>query len=192
MLRSGAQTKVYVDKYMFEADPDAASRRSETAESHSSETVTSQPCKTGAGGVLRMQPPRGRRDKAAGVGQLAEATDHKLVPAWLVGQRTTEDGLAFMYDLKDRLPERIQLSTDGHQAYRGSVPYAFEADEVDWAQIHKIYKSQAVAPGRNSPPACTGTKVTVRLGDPTRAGSARAMWSARTSRCEWGCAGSRA
>ncbi len=30
------------------AVPDAASRRSETAESHSSETVTSQPCKTGA------------------------------------------------------------------------------------------------------------------------------------------------
>jgi hypothetical protein len=92
--------------------------------------------------------------------------DTKLVPAWLVGQRTIEDGLAFMYDLKDRMPERIQLSTDGHQAYRGSVPYAFDKDEVDWAQIHKIYKSQAVAPGRYSPPACTGTKVTVRLGDP--------------------------
>ncbi|HEX5308559.1 MAG TPA: hypothetical protein VFW38_05690, partial [Solirubrobacteraceae bacterium] len=45
--------------------------------------------------------------------------------AWLVGQRTTEDGLAFMYDLKDRMKERIQLSTDGHQAYRGSVLYAF-------------------------------------------------------------------
>ncbi|HTA14608.1 MAG TPA: IS1 family transposase [Solirubrobacteraceae bacterium] len=97
---------------------------------------------------------------------VAICADTKLVPAWLVGQRTTEDGLAFMYDLKGRMPERIQLSTDGHQAYRGSVPYAFDKDEVDWAQIHKIYKSQAVAPGRYSPPACTGTKVTVRLGDP--------------------------
>jgi IS1 family transposase/lambda repressor-like predicted transcriptional regulator len=97
---------------------------------------------------------------------VAICADTKLAPAWLVGQRTTEDGLAFMYDLKGRMKERIQLSTDGHQAYRGSVPYAFEADEVDWAQLHKEYRSQQTAPGRYSPPACIGTKVKVRLGDP--------------------------
>ncbi|HEX5309798.1 MAG TPA: helix-turn-helix domain-containing protein, partial [Solirubrobacteraceae bacterium] len=56
---------------------------------------------------------------------VAICADTKLAQAWLVGQRTTEDGLAFMYDLKDRMKERIQLSTDGHQAYRGSVLYAF-------------------------------------------------------------------
>jgi hypothetical protein len=67
----------------------------------------------------------------------AICADTKLVPAWLVGERTTEDGLAFMYDLKGRMRDRIQLSTDGHQAYRGSVPYAFDADEVDWTQLHK-------------------------------------------------------
>jgi IS1 family transposase len=94
----------------------------------------------------------------------AICADTKLVPSWLVGERTTEDGLAFMYDLKSRMSERIQLSTDGHQSYRGSVPYAF--DEVDWAQIHKLYKSQAVAPGRYSPPACIGTKIKVRQGNP--------------------------
>ena len=96
----------------------------------------------------------------------AICADTKLVAAWLVGERTTEDGLAFMYDLKGRMSERIQLSTDGHQAYRGSVPYVFEKDEIDWAQIHKLYRSQAVAPGRYSPPACIGTKVKVRIGDP--------------------------
>jgi IS1 family transposase len=97
---------------------------------------------------------------------IAICADTKLVPSWLVGERTTEDGLAFMYDLKSRMSGRIQLSTDGHQAYRGSVPYVFESGEIDWAQIHKLYKSQAVAPGRYSPPACIGTKVKVRLGDP--------------------------
>lgn len=97
---------------------------------------------------------------------VAICADTKLAPAWLVGQRTTEDGLAFMYDLKGRMAERIQLSTDGHQAYRGSVPYAFEPSEIDWAQIHKEYRSQQTAPGRYSPPACIGTKVKVRLGDP--------------------------
>ena len=51
-------------------------------------------------------------------------------------------------------------------AHRGSVPYAFEADEIDWAQIHKIYKSQTVAPGRYSPPACIGAEKKRRLGNP--------------------------
>jgi IS1 family transposase len=97
---------------------------------------------------------------------VAICADTKLVPTWLVGQRTTEDGLAFMYDLKGRMPEPIQLSTDGHQTYRGSVPYAFDEDEVDWAQIHKLYRAQSISPGRYSPPACIGTKVKVRLGDP--------------------------
>jgi IS1 family transposase len=97
---------------------------------------------------------------------VAICADTKLIPSWLVGERTTEDGLAFMADLRGRVSGRIQLSTDGHQAYRASVPYVFEPNEIDWAQIHKIYRSQQVAPGRYSPPACIGTKVKVRLGDP--------------------------
>lgn len=95
---------------------------------------------------------------------IAICADTKLVPTWLVGERTTEDCMAFMIDLKSRMSDRIQLSTDGHQTYMASVGYVF--DDIDWAQIHKIYKTQAVSPGRYSPPVCTGTKVKVRLGDP--------------------------
>lgn len=95
---------------------------------------------------------------------VALCADTKLAVTWLVGERRTEDGLAFMADLKRRTPKRIQLSTDGHQAYRGSVPYVF--DEIDWAQLHKEYRSQNIAPGRYSPPVCTGTKVKVRMGAP--------------------------
>lgn len=94
----------------------------------------------------------------------AICADTKLVPSWLVGERTTEDCMAFMTDLKSRMSDRIQLSTDGHQTYMASIPYIF--DEIDWAQIHKVYKPQAITPGRYSPPVCTGTKVKVRLGDP--------------------------
>jgi IS1 family transposase len=94
----------------------------------------------------------------------ALCADTKLVPSWLVGERTTEDGLAFMADLKRRVSGRIQLSTDGRQVYRGSVPYVF--DEIDWAQLHKVYRSQPVAPGRYRPPVCTGTTTRVRLGNP--------------------------
>jgi IS1 family transposase len=96
---------------------------------------------------------------------VAVCADTKLVPCWLVGERTTEDCMTFLRDLKGRVREHpIQLSTDGHQTYMGSVPYIFET--IDWAQIHKTYRAQSVSPGRYSPPMCTGTKVKVRLGDP--------------------------
>ena len=47
--------------------------------------------------------------------------DTKLVPSWLVGQRDEVDGLAFLLDLRDRLANRIQLTTDGGIPYRGIV-----------------------------------------------------------------------
>jgi IS1 family transposase len=96
---------------------------------------------------------------------VAVCADTKLVPCWLVGERSTEDCMTFLYDLKGRVREHpIQLSTDGHQTYMGSIPYIFE--KIDWAQIHKIYRSQQTSPGRYSPPVCTGTKVKRRLGNP--------------------------
>jgi IS1 family transposase len=95
---------------------------------------------------------------------IAICADTKLVPTWLVGERTTEDCMAFLRDLRDRMNDRIQLSTDGHQTYMGSIPYIFE--EIDWAQLHKIYKAPSAPAGRYSPPICTGTKVKIRLGDP--------------------------
>ncbi len=97
---------------------------------------------------------------------VAICADTKLVPSWLVGERTTEDCMVFLADLRRRMSNRIQLSTDGHQTYRASIPYIFEKDEIDWAQIHKTYRAQSVSPGRYSPPVCTGTKVKTRLGDP--------------------------
>ena len=66
---------------------------------------------------------------------------------------------------RDRLRYRIQLSTDAHASYKGSVGLVFGGD-VDWAQIIKEYKSTNIAPGRYSPPACTGVRVKAQLGDP--------------------------
>ena len=45
--------------------------------------------------------------------------DTKLIPSWLVGERTREDCFTFMADLKSRIRvgNRIQLTTDGHRLY---------------------------------------------------------------------------
>jgi IS1 family transposase len=96
---------------------------------------------------------------------IAIDADTKLVPTWLVGERTGDDCWTFLDDLRDRVKGRIQLSTDGHSSYRGTVGVVFEGD-IDWAQLHKHYQTTSLGEGRYSPPICTGTTTRVRLGDP--------------------------
>ncbi len=96
----------------------------------------------------------------------ALCADTKLVPSWLVGERTADDCWVFMEDLKSRLAGRIQLSTDGHQGYVAPVGLTFKQD-IDWAQIQKTYATDpAAARGRYSPPVCTGIKTRILKGDP--------------------------
>ncbi len=64
--------------------------------------------------------------------------DTKLVPTWLVGNRGAETARAMMDDLAHRLKNRVQLTTDGYNAYRKAVRKSFGQD-VDYAQLMKIY-----------------------------------------------------
>ncbi len=38
--------------------------------------------------------------------------DSKLIPSWVIGHRDVEHAIAFMKDLKSRLANRVQLTTD--------------------------------------------------------------------------------
>ena len=82
--------------------------------------------------------------------------DSKLITSYLVaGERDGETALAFMDDLRSRLDDRPQLTTDGLSAYEGAVEGAFGGD-VDYAQVIKSYGKE---PGednerRYSPPKC--------------------------------------
>jgi IS1 family transposase len=64
--------------------------------------------------------------------------DTKLVPAWMLGERSPEVAAVFMTDLRDRLANRVQLTTDGHRMYLKAVPDAF-GEDIDFAQFVKIY-----------------------------------------------------
>jgi IS1 family transposase len=91
----------------------------------------------------------------------------KLVPTWLVGERNLGDCWTFIADLRDRMAGPVQISTDAHATYRGVIPLVFApSEDVDWAQVIKEYRTTQVAPGRYSPPVCTGVRTRVRLGDP--------------------------
>ena len=92
--------------------------------------------------------------------------DSKLIVSWLVGGRDGEYALAFMDDVRSRLANRVQLTTDGHKAYLMAVEEAFGAD-VDYAQLVKLYgAAPETFKGRYSPAECTGIRKTTIEGDP--------------------------
>lgn len=91
--------------------------------------------------------------------------DNKLVLSYFIGGRDGECAAWFIDDLKARLANRVQLTSDGHKAYLQAVEEAFGAD-VDYAQLVKIY---GAATGRYSPAESTGIKKTTIEGKPDAA-----------------------
>ena len=67
----------------------------------------------------------------------AICADTKLVPSWRIGDRSSETAIDFMDDLRGRLADRVQLTSDGHKAYLEAVEGAFGGD-VDYAQLVKL------------------------------------------------------
>lgn len=97
--------------------------------------------------------------------------DSKLVPSWLVGERTSQDAYFFLGDLRSRLNNKIQLTTDGLNSYLAVVEPLFSPDGVDFAMLHKIYDSEGgTTPERKySPAECTGVDAKVITGKPNLA-----------------------
>ena len=119
---------------------------------------------------------------------MALDADSKLVPTWLVGDRSTADATVFIQDLADRIVTRIQLTTDGHRPYLGAVEGAF-GSEIDCAMLIKLYGADPSAERRYSPPECIGAQPRRIQGTPTPGTSPPPTWSGRTSRCRWECGG---
>ena len=97
-------------------------------------------------------------------------SDSKMILAYEVGDRTAMTAIEFMDDLRTRLANRVQLTTDGHKAYLEAVEGAFGAD-VDYAQLVKLYgEDKNVGPERKySPSVCKGAKKQVVEGSPDKA-----------------------
>jgi IS1 family transposase len=93
--------------------------------------------------------------------------DTKLVISWLVGRRDAGCATEFLEDVAARLKDRIQLTTDGHKMYLEAVPEAF-GEEIDYAQLVKVYGNDSEGHKRYSPAQCLGTKRIGVSGDPDR------------------------
>jgi IS1 family transposase len=110
------------------------------------------------------------RDDIGSVGDtwtyVAIDSDTKLVPAFMTGKRCAATTNAFVSDLASRLRYRVQITTDGLRIYEDAISGSFVEQGVDYAQLAKSYESEAIGPGRYSPPKVTGTAKTPIFGEP--------------------------
>lgn len=93
--------------------------------------------------------------------------DSKLMVSWLVGQRNTDSALRFVADLRSRLSNRVQLTSDGHRPYLAAVDAVF-GNDVDYAMLHKIYGASPEGEKRYSPARCLGTQKRRVIGRPDK------------------------
>jgi IS1 family transposase len=96
--------------------------------------------------------------------------DTKLMVSYFVGDRSGESALILADDLRSRVSSpRVQITTDGHNAYLRAIEEAFGAD-ADYATLEKVYRTDPAAKqGRYSPPVCIGAKKHVVEGNPDEA-----------------------
>lgn len=97
-------------------------------------------------------------------------SDSKLIVSYMVGGRDSGYAIEFMDDLRARLANRVQLTTDGHKAYLEAVEGAFGGD-VDYAQLIKMYGNAAQGKTHEkkySPAECTGIKKRHIEGNPDK------------------------
>ena len=95
----------------------------------------------------------------------------KMIVSWLVGARDGDTAYNFMCDLKDRLANKVQLTTDGFNGYRDAVGGSFGSEAVDYAMLVKLYSGGAEGPRasaerRYSPATCIGAQKSEVFGDP--------------------------
>ena len=72
-----------------------------------------------------------------------------------------------MKDLKGRLANRVQMTTDGHVSYLDAIENTFGSD-IDYAQLVKIYGAPRETEARYSPAVCNGAKKHTITGKPDK------------------------
>ena len=118
-------------------------------------------------GAKQKNVPEHRKGEAGDVWTwVALDADSKLVGSFFVGGRGSDAAIAIADDLKKRLINRVQITTDGHKAYIEAIEGAFGGD-VDYAQLIKLYgPTFESAKGKYSPAECIGARKERIEGDP--------------------------
>ena len=123
----------------------------------------------------------------------AICADTKLIPSWRVGDRSAATGVDFMDDLRRRLRNRVQLTSDGHKPYL-IAEEAFGGD-VDYAMLIKEYGNPddgKQAHRRYSPSSVNGVERIIVQGSPNQDLISTSYAERNNLTMRMSCAGSRA
>lgn len=91
--------------------------------------------------------------------------DTKLVPSFMTGERNTATAKAFAADVKSRLANRVQISTDGFPAYIAAIEQSF-GQNVDYGAIVKVYGTMEFGERRYSTEGVLSSEKFIRTGSP--------------------------
>src|SRR5579862_7714323 len=64
---------------------------------------------------------------------------NKAVIAYRVGKRSWDDCREFVFDLRERLAQQVQITSDGYAPYAPTIRAAF-GHNVDYGQLQKVYE----------------------------------------------------
>ncbi|HWR83307.1 MAG TPA: IS1 family transposase [Candidatus Deferrimicrobium sp.] len=93
--------------------------------------------------------------------------DTKLIPVFRVGQRDSHTAYQFMQELRRRVINTFQLTTDMFTGYRHTVPANFGMN-IHYAQLKKLYHGDGTGREGYSPAALKGVRVSTMIGLPDR------------------------
>lgn len=122
--------------------------------------------------TVAMKKARG--EATGGMGSIwtwvAICADHKIVPSFMVGPRDASVADVFLKDIRGRLVNRVQMTTDGHSSYLQAVEKAF-GGQIDYAMLIKQYGVPAEGTSqerRYSPSEVTSSETRVIEGNPDK------------------------
>jgi IS1 family transposase len=102
---------------------------------------------------------------------LAIAAREKLIISFYTGKRNFDSTGEFVEDLAERVPGRIQITSDSFRPYQ-SIVRKHLLGRLDFATMQKIYATpynmKAEATRRYAAPVCTGVRVRVQAGAPRK------------------------
>lgn len=93
----------------------------------------------------------------------ALCSDTKLIPCWHIGKRDSESAFTFIRNLKKRLSNRVQITTDGLDVYIEAIKESFGHD-VDYSMLIKLYNRDGSKDYNKH--ICTSVKKDVIIGNP--------------------------
>lgn len=96
---------------------------------------------------------------------VAMDSETKIVTTFLVGKRNFENSMMMMNDLKYRIPNKFQLTTDSFKPYFNAVDQVF-GEDVDYGQIHKVYAEDASGQKRYSTASIKEVIIRPLIGQP--------------------------